>query len=221
MSRALALSRAYPSRYGTPIIRRVDPAIFTLRYFTHCLACTFCGDACCDHGVDVDLVHRDAILARADRLEAFSGIPRDRWFTTRIERDEGYPGGGAVRTRVRNGHCVFLARPGRGCRLHAFCLSEGLDYHDLKSLVDVLFPLTFADDLLCPAEELEDHSLICGDQGPTAYQGLRDELGYYFGSGLVAECDEFDAGIRAAGSGPDTGARRVPAPHRARRRSAS
>jgi len=193
------MSVPYPSRYGTPVIRRLDPDIFTLRYYAHCMACGFCGDACCDHGVDVDLVHRDAILRHADRLEAWTGIPRTRWFTARVERDPDYPGGGAVRTRTRDGHCVFLARPGRGCRLHAFCLAEGIDYHDLKSLVDILFPITFARDLLCPAEELADGALICASEGPTAYRGLRNELRYYFGERFVGECDRLEAGVLAPG----------------------
>ena len=196
---ALSLTVPYPSRYGTPVIQRVDPAIFTLRYFTHCLACGFCGDACCDHGVDVDLRHRDVVLRHAARLEAWTGTRRAAWFTTRIERDEDVPGGGTVRTRVRNGHCVFLARPGRGCKLHAFCLAEGIDYHELKSLVDILFPITFAGDLLCAAEELQDGSLICSSEGPTAYRGLREELRYYFGEAFVTECDGLEAHVLAGG----------------------
>ena len=63
----IALSRAYPSVMGGPVLSAVDPAIFTLRYFTHCLACGFCGDACCDHGVDID-------LGNAARLKA---LPQD------------------------------------------------------------------------------------------------------------------------------------------------
>lgn len=192
---SLLLRAPYPSRYGAPVVRRVDPAIFRLRYFTHCLACGFCGDACCDHGVDVDLVHRDAILAHADQLERWTGIGRRRWFTTRVEHDAAFPGGGAVRTRVRGGRCVFLSPTGRGCRLHAFCVAHGVDYHELKSLVDVLFPISFADDTLCPADELGDGSLICAGEGPTAYRGLRDELAYYFGDALTAELDALEARV--------------------------
>ncbi len=43
----IALSRSYSCVMGGPVLNAVDPAIFTLRYFTHCLACGFCGDACC------------------------------------------------------------------------------------------------------------------------------------------------------------------------------
>lgn len=188
----LGLTRLYPSRYGTPVIRAVDPRVFRLRYFTHCLACDFCHDQCCEHGVDVDFLHRDAILKHAGALEAYSGIPRARWFVQANESDAELPGGGATRTRVRGGACVFLKRDGRGCWIHAYCLDRGIDYHELKSLVDCLFPITFADGTLCPADEVTDGSLVCTAVGPTLYRGLRDELAYYFGVEFVAELDQLD-----------------------------
>jgi hypothetical protein len=190
---ALGLSRPFASRYGAPIIREVDPRIFQLTYFTHCLACDFCHDQCCEHGVDVDFLHLDAILRHADALEAYSGIPRVRWFVRAQEVDEELPGGGSTRTRVRNGACVFLKRNGRGCWIHAYCLDQGIDYHELKSLVDCLFPITFAAGLLCPADEAADGSLVCTGEGPSLYRGLREELRYYFGPRLVAELDRLEA----------------------------
>lgn len=191
--RQLRLPRPFPSRYGAPVLRRVDPRIFTYRYFTHCLRCDFCHDWCCSDGVDVDLRAVAAMLRHADALERYMGVPRDRWFEDGVEEDEDLPGGGARRTRVGRGACVFRATPGRGCRIHAFCLERGLDYHDLKSIVDCLFPLTFAGDSLCPADELVDGELVCMDQGPTAYRGVRAELGYYFGEPCVAALDALEA----------------------------
>ena len=143
MPRFLRLSRAFASRYGVPVVARVDPRVFTFRYFTHCLQCGFCHDWCCSHGVDVDLLHVDAIRREADALERFTGIPRARWFEPDVEEDDELPGGGALRTRVEDGRCVFLNREGRGCLLHAYSLARGRDYHELKSIVDCLFPLTF------------------------------------------------------------------------------
>lgn len=189
MPPALPLPRPFPSRYGVPIIARVDPRIFTYRYFTHCLQCGFCHDWCCSFGVDVDLRAADAILRHADALERYTGIDRDRWLEPEVERDDQMPGGGSRRTRVEDGACVFLNRAGRGCRLHAFCLDGRLDYHELKSIVDCLFPITFKDDLLCPADELTDGELVCMNQGPTVYDGLREEIRYYFGDECVAVLD--------------------------------
>ena len=51
----LVLDAEYECALGGPVLRAVDPNIFTLRYFTHCMACGFCKDACCNHGVDIDL----------------------------------------------------------------------------------------------------------------------------------------------------------------------
>jgi hypothetical protein len=192
LSETVALPRTFSSRYGVPLLRRVSLDIFTTRYFTHCLQCGFCRDQCCQHGVDVDLRALAGIRRHAPGLEAFTGIPRNGWFEDEIERDQNSPGGGAVRTRVRDGRCVFLNRQGRGCLIHAYCLERGLDYHDLKPLVDCLFPLTYEDDALVPACEVEDGSLICLNTGPTLYRGARSELAYYFGEDLVEVLDTLE-----------------------------
>lgn len=181
-----------------PLISRVDTRIFRLTYFTHCLQCGFCHDQCCDHGVDVDLARVRRIRQVARDLESFCGIPRSRWLTTRVELDDELPGGGSVRTRVCNGACVFLDRGKRGCLLHAFALEAGVDYHDIKSVVDCLFPLTFADHTLLPADEVIDGTLICTGTGPTLYRGLRGELAHFFGSEFATVLDALeDGGPRA------------------------
>lgn len=190
--RLLALPRAFPSRYGVPVLHALDPRIFGLRYFTHCLQCTFCHDWCCQFGVDVDRYHVDRILEHADALEAYTGIPRARWFTGEVEAEADSPGGETWRTRVEDGACVFLNRRGRGCLLHAYCVERGIDHRELKSLVDGLFPLSFEDGVLCPALEAEEGELVCLDSGPTLYRGMRDELHYYFGPELVAVLDRFE-----------------------------
>ena len=177
------------------MLTMVDPTIFTRRYFTHCLACTFCHDHCCTHGVDVDLDTVRRIEARADDLERYLGIDRSEWFTGEVEVDHEFPGGGAWRTRVSNGRCVFHNHGGRGCRLHTFCLEHGLDHHELKSIVDCLFPLTFGNGVLCPAEEVEDGTLVCLAEGPTLYRGARSEIEYYFGDGLIEALDRLEAAI--------------------------
>jgi hypothetical protein len=189
----LALPRAFVARYGAPVLRSVDPAIFRRRYFTHCLECGFCHDWCCQFGVDVDREHVDQILAHADALEAFLGIPRDQWFAGEVEQDDDVPGGETWRTRVVDGACVFLNRKGRGCRLHAFCLEQGIEHRELKSIVDVLFPLTFESGVLCPASEAAAEELICLRTGPTLYRGVRSEIAYYFGPELVGELDRLEA----------------------------
>jgi len=192
----VTLPRPFPSRDGVPVIARVDPVIFTARYFTDCLACGFCHDWCCSHGVDVELPRAEAMFAQADALESYTGVTRDRWFEPETHHDGEYPGGSARRTRVEGGRCVFLRRTGRGCMIHAYCLDRGIDYHDLKSMVDCLFPVTFAGDLLCAADEVTDGTLVCMDQGPTIYRGARPEVAHYFGADCVAALDAVEASVR-------------------------
>jgi hypothetical protein len=192
--RIVSLPASFPSRYGVPVLTAVDVAVFGRRYFTHCMECSFCHDWCCSEGVDVDLHHLHALETHAAALEAHTGISRDRWFLEERSPDPEMPCGGSVRTRVVDGACVFRDRRGRGCLVHAYCLERGLDYHTLKPIVDCLFPLTFSEGLLTTAVEVDDGTLVCLDTGPTLYRGLRDELGYYFGEGLLRALDAIEGG---------------------------
>lgn len=186
----IALSRDYACVMGGPVLHGVDPSIFTLRYFTHCMDCGFCGDACCQHGVDIDLGNaarlRDLPTEFHDRI----GAPAGQWFTGDVILDGEFPGGAHVRTAVRNGTCIFRNEARRGCAIHAYCLEQGLDYHLLKPMVSVLFPVTFERGVLTASGEAADGSLVCSGSGPSLYDGARDELRYYFGPGLIAELEE-------------------------------
>lgn len=174
---------------GGPVLSAVDPAIFRLRYFMHCMACGFCKDACCDHGVDVDLGNAERLKALPRDFHDRIGVPAEDWFTGEITADSEFPGGVHVRTRVKNGLCVFRNAHARGCAIHAYCLEKGLDYHRFKPMVSVLFPVTFEEGVLTASGEAADGSLICSGSGPSLYDGARNELSYYFGPALVAELD--------------------------------
>lgn len=184
-----ALSRSYACRWGVPVVDRVDTAIFVRRYFMKCMQCSYCFDSCCQYGVDVDAPNVERLRARAAELERFAGVPRDRWFTEAWTDDAEFPGGRHTRTRVEDGACVFRSRTARGCTIHSYALEAGLDYHELKPMVSVLFPVTFDGGLLHPSNEIEDRSLQCIDDGPSLYRGVRDEIAWYFGAPLVAELD--------------------------------
>ena len=187
------LTRPYPSRHGVPVITRVNTAIFTARYFTHCMSCDFCADACCHYGVDIDAENVKRLELHAADIEAFTGISRAAWFIEELEDDAEFPGGKSQRTATDEHGCVFLARHGRGCMLHGFALAKGLDYHDFKPIVSALFPLTFGEGTLTLADEALDGSLVCLDVGERAYRGVRAELEYYFGSEFVTELDGLEA----------------------------
>ena len=189
------LSRAFVARDGAPVVRAVDIEIFTRRYFGHCMRCGFCADSCCQHGVDVSVVERDRILARAPEIELRTASPRSDWFERELTDDAEFAGGAATRTTVVDGRCVFLRRDARGCILHAVSLDTGADYHLLKPMVSALFPVTFGAGALFCSDELADASLICAGAGPTAYEMARGELLYYFGVELVAELDQIGSYI--------------------------
>jgi hypothetical protein len=186
------LARIHVSTFGTPKLASVDGEIFRRRYFTRCMECGFCEDACCSHGVDVDEPTVRRILRHAGALETATSVPRDDWFEPGFAPDGEHPGGKYTRTRVRDGYCVFKVRGGRGCALHAHALSEGIDYHLLKPMVSALFPLTFDEGLLHASTEALDGTLVCGGSGPTLYRGARDELEHYFGHELVRELDALE-----------------------------
>jgi Fe-S-cluster containining protein len=185
----IELSRSYPSVFGAPVIRAIDPAIFRYRYFTHCMSCTFCHDSCCSYGVDIDVENIARINALGPDFEAFVGVPRDKWFGKQRWKDHEFPGGAQGRTRVAGGACVFLDRKQRGCKIHAYALAKGIDYHEIKPLVSSLFPLTFEGGVLVVSSEIETGDLICAGEGPTLYEGVRPELAYYFSEPFVAELD--------------------------------
>jgi len=183
------LSRDYACRSGAPVIGAVDEAIFSLRYFMRCMACGFCNDQCCDHGVDIDAANAEGLRALGPEFAARVPLPPDEWFTGELVRDAEFPSGAHVRTRVKNGKCVFANPAGRGCTIHAYCLEKGVDYHAFKPMVSTLFPLTFEQGVLVPSSEARDGSLVCSGEGGSLYDGVRGELEYYFGPQLVLELD--------------------------------
>jgi hypothetical protein len=188
-------SRPHACRFGAPVVDRVDPEIFVLSYFMNCMGCTYCFDSCCQYGVDVDVTNVERLRkhAKGERgLEAFVGVPEERWFTEEWVDDKEFPGGRMTRTRVEDGACVFRNRKGRGCLIHSYALERGIDYHDLKPMVSALFPLTFDYGLLHASNEILDKSLQCYGDGPSLYRGVRDEVRYYFGEALVGELDAFE-----------------------------
>lgn len=217
----LPLSRAYPSRYGVPVLDRVDPRVFELTYFAYCMDCTFCQDACCQHGADMETPRIAELDKYKDEFETYLGVPRDEWYRDDPE-DVGilpeaeYPGGAYTRTNFqelppgRSKHtewaCVFQDPVGRGCRIHSFALERGIVVHEIKPMACLLFPLSFDFGELKPAYEFDVDDLVCIGPGPTLYQSSRDDVLYYFGAEIVAELDAM-ARFHAAAKG-----RAVPLP---------
>jgi Fe-S-cluster containining protein len=188
-----ALRRPYASIHGAPVIDRVDTDLFVMTYYMHCMQCNFCHDSCCAYGADIDLPNVERVRAYADALSAEIRYPPAAWFKETATPDHEYAGGAYTRTRTVEGACVFLNRTGRGCLIHKFCLEKGLDYHHLKPLVCILFPISFSEGLFFPAEEILDGSLVCLGPGPTLYRSSREEIRHYFGDEMVTELDAIEA----------------------------
>lgn len=219
---ARPLSRPYRCRFGAPVLDHVDPQIFHLTYFLACMECTFCHDGCCQYGVDIEAPRVAAIERHRTELEAYLGLPREAWFREDpadfgVLDEPQYPGGKYTRTQVvdpPDGRtytsgtvCVFLDPAGRGCRLHRFALERGIDVHEIKPMMCLLFPVSFEDGVLRAPLEFEDpEGLVCRGPGGSLYRGARADLLYYFGEEMVAELDAMEreeaAAARADGSIP-------------------
>ena len=185
----LRLSREYICVQGAPVIHSIDTAIFTQRYFALCMTCNFCNDQCCSYGVDIDLGNVARLKALGDDFASSIATPRDEWFTAEIVEDPEFPTGRHVRTQERGGKCVFHNPKGRGCMIHGYALEKGVDFHTIKPIVSTLFPVTFNHGVIEASSEVLDKSLACVDDGPSLYEGAREELKYYFGDAFVAELD--------------------------------
>jgi hypothetical protein len=189
------LSRPYACRHGLPVVDGVDTRIYSWTYFAACMDCSFCYDTCCQYGATVERRTVGRILARADDLEAYLGVPRGRWFDGYYRPSDDYPEGRYTRTQVVEGSCAFLNRHGRGCLLHRYALERGLDVHDVKPMVCNLFPVLPENGLLCLPDEIRDGTLTCLGSGPTLYRSARSDLEHYFGPELVTELDVLEAAV--------------------------
>ncbi|MBN8585223.1 MAG: hypothetical protein J0M37_09015 [Ignavibacteria bacterium] len=192
----IKLKNSYPSIHGLPVIHSVDTDIFDLTYFMKCMECTFCKDQCCEWGADIDMQNVSRVMKYKDELEAFTGIKSERWFDESEKgTDHEYPGHDYMRTTYdeEKDYCIFLNTKGRGCMLHSFALNKGIDYHEIKPFFCSMFPVTYMDGVLMTPEEIDEGLTACLGEGPTLYQGSRDELKFYFGEGLINELDEIQA----------------------------
>lgn len=189
-SRIVALRKEYVS--GNLAISFVHRDIFLKSYFARCLECTFCHDWCCSFGADIDVQNVERINQRRNEILPFVRPPEGEWFDPEFTYYEEYAGNQYTRIQVQGPRCIFISNDQRGCGLHRYALHRGIDYHEIKPLVCILFPLSFEEGVLSVAAELEDHSLVCEGAGESVYQSLRNELEYYLGREFVEEVDEIE-----------------------------
>jgi hypothetical protein len=131
----------------------------------------------------------EKIQQRKAEILPFVRPPEGEWFETEYTYYEEYVGNQYTRINTQGPRCVFISKDQRGCGLHRYAISKQMDYHEIKPLVCILFPLSFGEGILTLAPELDDSSLVCSGEGYSAYQSMRNELEYYFERGFVEELD--------------------------------
>lgn len=186
----IPLTKEYLS--GNLTISFVHRDIFSKKYFAHCLQCNFCHDWCCSFGADIDIQNVEKIQRRREEILPFIRLPEGEWFDAEYTYYEEYAGNQYTRINTQGPRCVFISKDQRGCGLHRYAISKGMDYHEIKPLVCILFPLSFEQQILSLAAELDDNSLVCAGPGHSAYQSMRGELEYYFGGEFVEELDRIE-----------------------------
>lgn len=195
-----------------PVITRVDVDIFTTTFAPDCMKhlcrCRDDGDtqrndACCQHGADVFVTEKVAILKRT--AEIASVMKADRrdpasWFDERApEEDPSAPGGIVLRTATidpddESAGCVFLDHTGaRGCGLHRAALVHGFDPDEIKPSVCRLYPLTYSEEGHLGFSPDFDRYSCANDTGPRVYRLMREALRAMFGAELIAELDRAES----------------------------
>jgi Fe-S-cluster containining protein len=189
----LPLSREYV--YGNMAISFVHRDIFLKSYFARCLECSFCHDWCCSFGADIDIHNVEKIQQRREEIQPFVRPADGEWFDADHSYYEEYAGNQYTRIKTQGSRCVFISKDQRGCGLHRYAISQKMDYHDIKPLICILFPLSFEEGILSLAGELEDGSLVCAGSGVSAYQAMKNELAYYFGNECLEELNQVEENV--------------------------
>jgi Fe-S-cluster containining protein len=189
----IPLGKEYLS--GNMAISFVHRDIFVKKYFAQCLQCNFCHDWCCSFGADIDIQNVERIQQQKEEILPFVRPPEGDWFEAEYTYYEEYVGNQYTRINPQGPRCVFISKDQRGCGLHRYAISKGMDYHEIKPLVCILFPLSFGEGILSLAPELDDNSLVCSGSGYSAYHSMRSELEHYLGREFVEELDEIEREI--------------------------
>jgi hypothetical protein len=210
---APSTGRARARKVNHPRVALVDVEIFTVTFapdcMTHSCRCRDEGDkqrndACCQHGADVLIPEKAAILRRA--AEVASVLPakwqdRATWFDERDpEEDPDAPGGIILRTGTtdledESSGCVFLEHTGaRGCGLHRAALVHGFHPDEIKPSVCRLYPVSHLAGRLSLSPDFDRYS-CANDEGPTVYRLMRDAIRAVFGDELIEELDRVESEV--------------------------
>ncbi|MES1204462.1 MAG: hypothetical protein ABUS79_00870 [Pseudomonadota bacterium] len=161
-------------------------------------------DACCQHGADVLVPEREAILRRSAQVASVMRESRRDPRTWFDDREPGFdpeaPGGIVIRTATSDPNddtsgCVFLEHTGeRGCGLHRAALQYGFEPARIKPRVCHLYPLSWNDGWLGLSEDFDRYSCAT-DGSASVYRVMRAAVEETFGAGLIAELDRAEAQV--------------------------
>jgi hypothetical protein len=197
-----------------PLVRAVEIEIFTLTFAPDCMThrCR-CDDdagkelldACCQHGVDVDLFERDAIMKRAreiqEVLRAEFRDPSTWWRDDEAEPDDEAPSGTYTRTNRAGpgdaGGCMFLQHDARGCALHRAAVNHRFDPSEIKPAVCRLYPLAWGEGLLGLSDDFSRYSCasVTDRDAPSVWQVSRDAVAEVFGIDLQRKLDRLERDV--------------------------
>lgn len=101
-------------------IRKIDPEVFTHKgMFDEGCYGSKCNDDCCAWGCDMDLDTYRTVKKYRHLVEPLIGDDIENCFSTHVEYDDDYVGGGYRETRVRekDDRCAFHLKGEKGCAL--------------------------------------------------------------------------------------------------------
>jgi Fe-S-cluster containining protein len=196
-------------------VRFIDRDVFLVSFAPDCVGhscrCRDEGDrlrldACCQHGADVRVPEKTAILRRAAEIASVLKPGRrdpGSWFDEREQSpDPEAPLGFVIRTATtdlddESSGCVFLEHTGaRGCGLHLAAERHALDPASLKPLACRLYPLSFEYGRLGLSDDFYRYS--CASSGSTSvYQVMRETIAATFGQDSVRALDRLDDRTRS------------------------
>jgi hypothetical protein len=186
----ITLNKSFESRYGFPIINKIDTLLFTTMVPKNSCSKS-CADICCSGGATMDIETFNKLLKHKD-APIFKDI-NIIWEGYDFQPDEDYsPGGKGCYTRFDGNRCMFQNKDW-GCSIHTYCLENKIDVHELKFFTCCMFPVevnNIGEDkhILTAGYELRypQYVIPCKQNGDTpVYEIAKNDIEYYYGNGLI------------------------------------
>jgi Fe-S-cluster containining protein len=189
----------------------VERSVFTTPFGPCCLSeedlphdkpAIVCGGKCCYTSPMIRIDDQYRIL------EHLSGIQQHLPALNRMLISEVGPFQDEMATKTPEGACIFWRRQDGKCAIHVYAQETGIDWHNLKPLPCVLFPLSIVSGRQLDEQPgarffvrianpgaVQQHGIRCpigSEQLLPAYLNMRDEMDFFFGTGFHETlCDAY------------------------------